>query len=524
MKLIRCHVENFGKLSNFEIDFTDGLNCIRQDNGWGKSTLATFIKAMFYGLPVTTKKNLAENERKKYAPWQGGNYGGNLVFEIKQKRYRIERFFGKKEAEDVFNLIDLQSGKKSKDYSEKTGLEIFDLDADAFERSVYIPQKDLETNLNESIVKKLTNLIHGTNAEFNYEEACESLEKKRVSLSNNKKTGQIQNLASQIESLTVQIHELTCARQDVSILQKQVAAKDATIEQLVQQQQQIKAQINTASAMSTKPNVLPTGRHWVGWGLLILAAICFCGGVLTWYKQMPLAIFWLILGGGALLGAGCWLLFFKRVRSVSGNGKQVKLAENNDVMSRLNAYEQVQKQIDFERNAQAQLQAQINKITEQMTVLDELENQKLNLQTQKQILEQELLAVKYAQQFLASANQSLTTKYLAPMKNSLSWYLAMMTGCQFNNLNLDTDFNVTFEEFGQLRGVNYYSQGYQNLINLCLRLALIDALFHDEKPFIVLDDPFVNLDDDKIAKAKQFLQTLATNYQLIYFSCHKSRC
>ena len=110
------------------------------------------------------------------------------------------------------------------------------------------------------------------------------------------------------------------------------------------------------------------------------------------------------------------------------------------------------------------------------------------------------------------------------MKNSLSKYLTLMTGCQFGNLNLDTDFNVTFEEFGQLRAVDYYSQGYQNLINLCLRLALIDALFQDEKPFIVLDDPFVNLDDGKVAKAKQFLQTLAQNHQLIYLSCHASRC
>ena len=106
MKLIRCHVENFGKLSDFDYSFADGLNCLRQDNGWGKTTLANFIKAMFYGLPVTTKKNLVENERKKYTPWQGGNYGGNLIFEIKQKQYRIERFFGKKEAEDVYNLID----------------------------------------------------------------------------------------------------------------------------------------------------------------------------------------------------------------------------------------------------------------------------------------------------------------------------------------------------------------------------------------------------------------------------------
>ena len=523
MKLIRCHVENFGKLSDFDYSFADGLNCLRQDNGWGKTTLASFIKAMFYGLPVTTKKNLVENERKKYTPWQGGNYGGNLIFEIKQKQYRIERFFGKKEAEDVFNLIDLQSGKKSQDYTANIGLEIFDLDADAFERSTYIPQKDLETKLNESIVKKLTNLIHGTQSEFNYESACEILDKKRVTLSNNKKTGQIQNLTNQIENLTVRMHELVCDGQTMLTLQKQVAAKETAIDQLVQQQQQIKAQINTASAMSTKPNALQSERRWLGWSLLVLAVICFVGSVLTWRTQIPLAVIMFVLSG-ALFGAVCWLRFSKKVCSVPGNEEQTKLAENNDVMSQLRAYEQVQKQIDFERGAQTQLQVEVKRITDEMAMLDELENQKLNLQNQKQVLEQELSAVKHVQEFLAAANQNLTIKYLAPMKNSLSRYLALLTGCQFGNLNLDTDFNVAFEEFGQLRVVDYYSQGYQNLINLCLRLALIDALFHEEKPVIILDDPFVNLDDDKVEKAKQFLQTLAQNHQLIYFTCHKSRC
>ena len=39
-----------------------------------------------------------------------------------------------------------------------------------------------------------------------------------------------------------------------------------------------------------------------------------------------------------------------------------------------------------------------------------------------------------------------------------------------------------------------------------------------------VDDPFVNMDDVKIENAKQFLHELSKTYQLIYFSCHESRC
>ena len=53
MRLLRCHIENFGVLSGFDYEFPAGLAVICRENGFGKSTLAAFLKAMFYGLPRT---------------------------------------------------------------------------------------------------------------------------------------------------------------------------------------------------------------------------------------------------------------------------------------------------------------------------------------------------------------------------------------------------------------------------------------------------------------------------------------
>ena len=45
MRLVTCHVENFGKLSDLTVSFTDpsGIQLFCEENGWGKSTLAAFI-------------------------------------------------------------------------------------------------------------------------------------------------------------------------------------------------------------------------------------------------------------------------------------------------------------------------------------------------------------------------------------------------------------------------------------------------------------------------------------------------
>lgn len=178
MKLLHCHIENFGGLSGFDYDFTGGLNILCRKNGFGKSTLAVFIKAMFYGLPVTSKRDISENERKKYRPWKGGVYGGALEFEAEGKRYRIERFFGAREKDDRFALYDLDTGKPSAAFEGKPGIALFGVDADGFERSVYISQRMPRANADNSTIKgKLGDLLDATDDLGNYDKAEELLQK-----------------------------------------------------------------------------------------------------------------------------------------------------------------------------------------------------------------------------------------------------------------------------------------------------------------------------------------------------------
>ncbi len=105
MKLLKCHVEKFGKLSNFDYTFSDGLNVFQAPNGFGKSTLAAFIKAMLYGFNKTSSQDLQKNDRKKFLPWQGGAYGGSLDFQIADTKYRVWRSFGKTAKKDAFFLV-----------------------------------------------------------------------------------------------------------------------------------------------------------------------------------------------------------------------------------------------------------------------------------------------------------------------------------------------------------------------------------------------------------------------------------
>lgn len=181
MKLISLYIENFGGLSGYSLDFSGGVTLVQEPNGFGKTTLAEFIRAMFYGFP-RKGKFLEKDRRQKYTPWNGAKAGGNLVFEHEGVRYRLERTFGAEPRGDTFKLIDLTTGKKSDRFSREIGIELFKLDADSFERSTYLPQLQEQTGLTTAgIQAKLSDLVEDPGDVGNFDKAAAALKNKRSS-------------------------------------------------------------------------------------------------------------------------------------------------------------------------------------------------------------------------------------------------------------------------------------------------------------------------------------------------------
>ncbi len=180
MKLLSLHIENFGTFHGYDLTLDPSMEVLYRENGWGKSTLAVFIKAMLFGLPATTKRSLDENERKKYAPWQGGAYGGSISFSCAKGSFRAERFFGAKESGDTFALYDLATNRPSDAFSAALGCELFGVDANGFERSTYLSQGlfDLKSG-NAEISARLGNLLDDVDDIGSFDEAREYLDKRR---------------------------------------------------------------------------------------------------------------------------------------------------------------------------------------------------------------------------------------------------------------------------------------------------------------------------------------------------------
>ena len=132
-----------------------------------------------------------------------------------------------------------------------------------------------------------------------------------------------------------------------------------------------------------------------------------------------------------------------------------------------------------------------------------------------------------AASLLLKARESLTARYSDPIRAGFSRYWETITSRSAAGVYLDANSAVTVDEMGRQRPTALLSTGYQDLAGICLRIALADAMYpfgRSECPPLILDDPFTNLDDEKTAGAMRLLKMASERYQIIYFTCSKTRC
>lgn len=779
MRLISCHIQNFGRLREFDYDFEEGLNNIEGYNGWGKSTLAAFIRVMFYGFEGENKRSVLENERKRWNPWQGGVFGGSLVFSEKGKIYKITRMFGNKAAEDVFELRDASTNLESRDYTSKIGEELFGVNSESYMRTVYISQNDVATYSTDGINAKLGNIADDTGDIDCYEKAAGRLTELLNQNSPKRVTGKIYKLNSEISELQSEVAAGDELRETISQLEKLVAENKSDLKALAEYREanivgqrrvaelkdiqtvmevysriesdcnnrkkdedekrqffpgeipdaaELDAQVENAEnavklkekakgqelneeeteylfrlrekysegtvseALLTKrqqdwrrrdnllreetektaaikvkrseldaayDNIRMPAKAFIGFIIILLAVGMAVASILFLHKMT-----YIYAGMGmALVVAICGVLFtilssrnhrldeedylqgeydalnreekevdrlteerktieddtahFLReynmpysvdsvldsIQAIRGemdsyermlirqkeyyelqgeyeiadertitylNGLGFSLNEDRlkqlaEIKLALHSYNEsvriaelaLREKENFEKEKDIDTLLKIDmpdelpelgKLTEELNQMtgeferlsgeltsyehqlealykkqDIVDEKKTMLEEKRALLleaEERYHNLEITSRYLTEAKESLTSRYMGPLMKGFDKYYGYITGRPATEYRMDANINMTVEEAGVQHDIGMLSSGYRDLTGFCLRMSLIDAMYTSEKPVIVLDDPFVNLDSVRMDGARKLLNKLAEEYQVIYFSCH----
>ena len=213
----------------------------------------------------------------------------------------------------------------------------------------------------------------------------------------------------------------------------------------------------------------------------------------------------------------------RKIKQENTNNSVVKdsdVEKNKEEISKEN--EILDRKITELINQKSYDENEINRIKNTENSTEEIENELEKLEQKLQEMNHKYNILEKTERYLIQAKERFSSHYLNNMTQGFEKYLNTINNEKMDT-NIDVKLNVKIQEYGEKKEIEYLSTGYKDIIGICMRLALIEALFEKEKPFIILDDPFVNLDEEKIEKAKQIVQELSKTHQVIYFICHKCR-
>ena len=160
---------------------------------------------------------------------------------------------------------------------------------------------------------------------------------------------------------------------------------------------------------------------------------------------------------------------------------------------------------------------------DKLMYLSEYEENLKAYQEEKQKAKARADLIKQAKKYMESADENLKNKFIMPIQNKYIEYARQINPLLADNISMNYDFEINFDVNGKYKNYLQLSLGEKACLGLCLRFAIIDNIYKGDKPIIILDDPFVNLDEDNLQKTKDVLVKLSSNTQVLYLCCHKSR-
>ncbi len=157
--------------------------------------------------------------------------------------------------------------------------------------------------------------------------------------------------------------------------------------------------------------------------------------------------------------------------------------------------------------------------------LEFLEEQERLLEQKKE--EREALEKRYnllqkTKAYLEMAKERFALQYKEPILEAFQKYFQSIC-TESLQFQMSEDLELSFVDRGLSREQGYLSEGLQDLCRFCQKLAIFDAMFREEKAFLLLDDPFSHLDEKNGARARALLEELAESRQIFYFTCSEER-
>ena len=131
-------------------------------------------------------------------------------------------------------------------------------------------------------------------------------------------------------------------------------------------------------------------------------------------------------------------------------------------------------------------------------------------------------AIVMASEALAEAGNNVRSSISPLIRSEAEKYMSALTEGKYKNIGIGKGYSMTAKsDAAGSRSVDLLSAGTKDSAYISLRLALLEVIFNNEKPFLAVDEALAQLDDKRAAAALRMLASYCEKGgQCILFTCH----
>ena len=155
----------------------------------------------------------------------------------------------------------------------------------------------------------------------------------------------------------------------------------------------------------------------------------------------------------------------------------------------------------------------------ELSNLQQIEEEGEGLKEREMALRRRRDALAAGYQLLSEAVEDFRRTYLERFAAEIGRYLGLLTAGRYQEVRLADDFSLSLPgKNREWRAVQCFSRGTNDAVYFAVRLALTRQLAGGQALPLLLDDPLVNLDQQRLAEALLILERLSSEHQIIFFS------
>ncbi|MCI8670092.1 MAG: AAA family ATPase [Lachnospiraceae bacterium] len=534
LRILDIHIGCFGGIQNLKLSFKDGFQIIYGENEYGKSTIMSFIHLMLYG-KNSKSRDLNQNLRKKYTPFNGSKMNGSMRWEIKGHSIRIDREFGKTQANDIIYVFNETLGTE---LPVPAGMEIgeylLNMNEKIFDKVIFggSPEGDMGTGA-EEIMSGLVNMGAAGDKEVSAADILENLNAGMEQLKSKRGTsGSIPRISEEISRMNEEKSQLNqrkkeleqIRRSDISMVDKEKTLLRNLIIRLENERYPAEMQNrNESDGKRTEVNRGRRGLHFISAVVCLVSGILLIGngkGIFGGEGYGYVAAFILFLAGTGFLAAAGRKSHVTVTEEESGEYSE-KINELLDDLG-YNGYssEDLKARLwELEHSEEEDLSAMIQRIRQE---IEDCQIRLTQLRKKREELTEEYEAYKITVSVMQECAAELRSTVFQPLNDMAGEIFFRLTDGRYDGFMVDEQYQIRVRERNDAlyRVWKNLSMGTANQAYLSLRIAVNEMFSGQENMPLLLDDVLSNYDEKRAERAVQVLKERGG--QVILFTCHRN--